>query len=193
MKALYSTGAKSLPSSEKAADNGGSASTGNVVSPSGTVKLSSTYVTTMPEALKSTTSSYSSGMSSAEKLEHVIYAAQQKLGKPYVYGSTGPNSFDCSGLTTYAFKQVSVSLKRSAYSQGYDSSYDKIEGTGSLKRGDLVFFNTISDSDLSDHVGIYLGGGCFIHASSGGHKVVVSNLTSGFYNRVFSWGRRVLK
>ena len=193
MKALYSTAAKSLPSGSKAADEGGSASPGNVVNPSGTVKLSATYVTTMPDALKSTTASYSSGMSGDLKLEHVIYSAQEKLGKPYVYGSTGPNSFDCSGLTTYAFKKVDVSLKRSAYSQGYDSSYDKIEGTGSLKRGDLVFFNTISDSDLSDHVGIYLGGGCFIHASSGGHKVVVSNLTSGYYNRVFSWGRRVLK
>ena len=189
LKALYSTGAAKLPSGAKAADE---SSGGSVVTPSGTVKLSSTYVTTMPAELKSTTSSYSSGMSNGQKLEHVIYAAQEKLGKPYVYGATGPNSFDCSGLTQYSFKKVSVSLKRSAYSQGYDSSYDKISSTGSLKRGDLVFFNTISDSDLSDHVGIYLGGGCFIHASSGGHKVVVSNLTSGYYNRVFSWGRRVL-
>ena len=132
-------------------------------------------------------------MSSGQKLEYAIYNAQQGLGKPYVYGSTGPNSFDCSGLTTYAFRKIGVSLKRSAYSQGYDSTYEKIEGVSNLKRGDLVFFNTISDSDLSDHAGIYLGGGCFIHASSGGHKVVVSNLTTGFYNRVFSWGRRVLK
>lgn len=193
LKAIYSTAAVSRPDSVKAADDGGSISVGEVVTPQGTVKLSSTYVTVMPEELKSTTSSYSESMSSGQKLEHVIYAAQEKLGKPYVYGSTGPNSFDCSGLSTYAFRQVSVSLKRSAYSQGYDSGYDKIEGVGNLKRGDLVFFNTISDSDLSDHVGIYLGGGCFIHASSGGHKVVVSNLTTGFYNRVFSWGRRILK
>ena len=62
-----------------------------------------------------------------------------------------------------------------------------------LKRGDVVCFNTSSDSDLSDHTGIYLGNGYFIHASSGGHKVVVSNIASGYYNRVFSWGRRVLK
>lgn len=192
LKKLYSTGAAGLPSSGKAADDGGSVNTGDIVNPQGTVKLSSTYVTTMPSELKSTTSGYSEGMSKALKLEYVIYCAQEKLGKPYVYGSTGPNSFDCSGLTTYAFKQIGVSLKRSAYSQGYDSGYEKIEGVSSLKRGDLVFFNTISDSDLSDHVGIYLGGGCFIHASSGGHKVVVSNLTTGFYNRVFSWGRRVL-
>ena len=57
----------------------------------------------------------------------------------------------------------------------------------------MVFFNTISDSDLSDHAGIYIGEGYFIHASSGAHKVVVSNLTTGYYGRVFSWGRRILK
>ncbi|MBR2698737.1 MAG: SH3 domain-containing protein [Clostridia bacterium] len=194
LKALYSTAATARPGSVKAADEGGSVSIGEVLNPQGTVKLSSTYVTTMPEELKSTTSGDPGESASAgQRLEYAIYNAQENLGKPYVYGSTGPNSFDCSGLTTYAFRKIGVSLKRSAYSQGYDSGYDKIEGVGNLKRGDLVFFNTISDSDLSDHAGIYLGGGCFIHASSGGHKVVVSNLTTGFYNRVFSWGRRVLK
>ena len=193
LKKLYSTTATARPDSVKAADEGGSINLGEVVTPSGNVKLSATYVTVMPEELKSTTTTYSSDMAVGQKLEYAIYTAQEKLGKPYVYGSTGPNSFDCSGLTTYAFRNIDISLKRSAYSQGYDSSYDKVEGIDNLRRGDLVFFNTISDSDLSDHAGIYLGGGCFIHASSGGHKVVVSNLTSGFYNRVFSWGRRVLK
>ena len=85
-----------------------------------------------------------------------------------------------------------MSLKRSAYAQGYDESYTKIEGAANLRRGDVVFFNTISDSDLSDHAGVYIGDGYFIHASSGAHKVVVSNLTTGFYGRVFSWGRRIL-
>ena len=193
LKAIYSAGAVRLPSGAKAAEAVAQSSGGSgVVTPPKSVKLSSTYVTTMPAELKSKTSSYSSSMSNAQKLEHVIYSAQEKLGRPYVYGATGPSSFDCSGLTGYAFRKVSVSLKRTAYSQGYDSSYAKISGVSSLKRGDLVFFNTISDSDLCDHVGIYLGGGCFIHASSGGHKVVVSNIASGYYNRVFSWGRRVL-
>ena len=194
LKALYSPTAVSRPSGMRAADaastSGGS--TGGVVNPPSSVTLSSTYVTTMPSALRSTTSSYSSSQSNAQKLEHVIYTAQINLGKPYVYGATGPSSFDCSGLTQYSFKKVNVSLKRTAYSQGYDSDYTKVSSVSGLKRGDLVFFNTISDSDLCDHVGIYLGGGCFIHASSGGHKVVVSNIASGYYNRVFSWGRRIL-
>ena len=54
-----------------------------------------------------------------------------------------------------------------------------------------MYFNTVSDGDLSDHAGIYLGAGYFIHASSGQGKVVVSSLASGYYNQVFSWGRRV--
>ena len=145
----------------------------------------------MPASLASNTSSYSGSMTAAEKLEYVIYLAQGKLGRPYVYGATGPDKFDCSGLTCWAFKAVDVALKRSAYAQGYDETYRQIDGVESLKRGDLVFFNTISDSDLSDHVGIYIGNGYFIHASSGGHRVVVSNITTGYYNRVYSWGRRI--
>ena len=132
-------------------------------------------------------------LSNAEKLEYTIYLAQSKLGCPYVYGATGPSKFDCSGLTCWIFDAVGVKLKRTAYNQGYDDSYEKIEGWQNLKRGDLVYFNTVSDSDLSDHAGVYIGNGYFIHASSGGHRVVVSSLFSGsYYNPVFSWGRRVL-
>lgn len=184
LKALYSTEAKSLPSGTKAAD--ATSSNNNNTS-------NSTYLDSVPNGLASTTSSLSSNPSNAEKLEYVIYLAQSKLGKPYVYGAAGPDKFDCSGLTTWAFKAVGVSLKRSAYAQGYDDTYPKIEGVANLKRGDIVFFNTISDSDLSDHAGIYIGEGYFIHASSGGHRVVVSKITTGYYNRVFSWGRRILK
>lgn len=182
LKALYSTEAKKLPSGTKAAD----------ASSTKTSTSSSSYLDSVPSGQASITGSLPSHASAAEKLEYVIYLAQGKLGKPYVYGATGPDKFDCSGLTTWAFKAVGVALKRSAYAQGYDESFTKIEGVPGLRRGDLVFFNTISDSDLSDHVGIYLGEGYFIHASSGGHRVVVSNLTTGFYNRVYSWGRRVL-
>lgn len=183
LKSLYSLDAKKLPSGAKAADYSSGSSGGS----------SSTYLNAVPDGLASTTNSYSSGMSNAEKLEYAIYLAQGALGCPYVYGATGPSKFDCSGLTCYIFKAVGVKLERTAYNQGYDDTYTKIEGWQNLKRGDVVFFNTISDSDLSDHAGIYIGDGYFIHASSGAHKVVVSNLTTGYYGRVFSWGRRILK
>ena len=182
LKALYSLDAKKLPSGAKAADAGSSSSSGS----------SSTYLSSVPDGLASITNSYSSGMSNQEKLEYAIYLAQNALGCPYVYGASGPEKFDCSGLTSYIFKAVGVKLERTAYNQGYDNTYEKIEGWQNLKRGDLVYFNTISDSDLSDHAGVYLGDGYFIHASSGAHKVVVSNLTTGYYGRVFSWGRRIL-
>lgn len=130
----------------------------------------------------------------AEKLEYVIRVAQSKLGAPYVYGSFGPNSFDCSGFTTYCFRQIGVELKHSAHTQGYDTTYPRIMKASDLVRGDLVFFNTVNDGDddLVDHSGIYLGNGKFIHASSSGKKVIISTLASGYYSRVFSWGMRVL-
>ena len=184
MKSLYSTSARKLPSGLKAAD---------IITTTVTTYSGSSYLDEVPSGLESTISDYDEGMSYLEKLEYVIYNAQNQLGKPYVWGSAGPSQYDCSGLTTYAFKKIGVSLQRSAYSQGYDNTYTKIEGVGNLLRGDLVYFNTVSDSDLSDHAGVYIGNGYFIHASSGGHRVVVSSLFSGsYYNRVFSWGRRVL-
>ena len=75
--------------------------------------------------------------------------------------------------------------------QGYNSG-TKIEGLANMQRGDIVCMNTVSDSDLSDHVGIYMGNNKMIHASSGAGEVIISDLGSGYYNRVFSWGRRVL-
>lgn len=121
----------------------------------------------------------------------IIATAKQYLGCTYVYGTSGPNTFDCSGFTCYVFKKYGYSLLRSAQSQGYDDDYEKLTRS-ELKMGDIVCFNTVSDNDLSDHVGIYISDGNFIHASSGGGVVMISNLDSGYYNRVFSWGRRIL-
>ena len=177
IRALYNAAAPELPSDEKAADASGSS--GNSSS--------------IDSSLSSNVSEYVSGMSNAQKLEYVIYIAQQQLGKPYVFGSAGTSSFDCSGLTMYCFKQIGIKLSHSAYGEGYNEKWRKISSISAMKRGDLVFLNTISDGDLSDHTGIYLGSGKFIHASSGSAKVIVSDLTSGYYNRVFSWGRRVLE
>lgn len=130
--------------------------------------------------------------SNSEKIEYVISTAKNQLGKKYVYGTEGPSTFDCSGLTQYCFKQVGVKLKRSAQQQGYDSTYEKIASISAMRRGDIVCMDTVSDNDLSDHVGIYLGNSQMIHASSGGGEVIISSLSSGYYNRVFSWGRRIL-
>ena len=141
----------------------------------------------------STTSNYSSGMSNAQKLEYVLYVAQQQLGKRYVFGAAGPSTFDCSGLTMYCFGKIGIRLQHSAQGEGYNNSRPKISSKSALVRGDLVFFNTVSDGDMCDHTGFYLGNGYALHASSGAGKVIISTIASGYYSRVFSWGRRVLK
>jgi cell wall-associated NlpC family hydrolase/uncharacterized protein YraI len=147
----------------------------------------------MPASLKSKRSSYSASLSNKEKIEYAIYVAQNQLGKPYSTNPSPPSSYDCARLTRYCYSKAGVSLKATAYGQGYDSSYEKIRDADDLRRGDVVIFDTNdADSDLSDHTGIYLGSGCFIHASSGGGKVMISDLSSGYYSETFSWGLRIL-
>lgn len=124
--------------------------------------------------------------------EKIIATAKKYLGCKYVYACEDPPYFDCSGLTQYVFKQYGYSLLRTAYQQGYNDKYQKLT-IGQLQMGDLVFFNTnLTDGDMCDHTGIYIGNGDFIHASSSAGKVVINNLNSGYYNQRFSWGRRIL-
>jgi cell wall-associated NlpC family hydrolase len=125
----------------------------------------------------------------------LVEEAKLHLNKPYIYAMAGPNSFDCSGFTYYCVDKVyDIQLLRPAYDQGYDDSYFKIENIEELQEGDLVYFNTNhSDKDLSDHAGIYIGDNQFIHASSSKRKVIISDLSEGYYNERFSWGRRIVE
>ena len=127
----------------------------------------------------------------------VVALAKQYLGVPYVYAGQSPSGFDCSGFTYYIFKNAAgISLKRTAYSQGYDDTYPKITNKADLKVGDILFFNTVDDDDACDHAGIYLGNNQFIHASSGGGKVMISSLgksTKDYYYRTYSWARRIIR
>ena len=147
---------------------------------------SSSASDSIPSSLRSKTTS-----ASESRIEYAIYVAQNQMDKPYSSHSDPPESFDCATFTHYCYgKAKSGSVRGSTKSQGYDDRYDKISYSN-LKRGDLVFFDTVTDSDLCDHVGIYLGQGYFIHASSAAKKVILSSLKSGYYKRTFSWGRRV--
>lgn len=137
---------------------------------------------------------YSSEMSASEKLNFVISTAESLKGAPYASSAKPPQSFDCSRFVKHCFGQAKVSLSGSAKSQGYSTKFDRITSASKLKRGDIVVFNTNeSDSDLSDHTGIYMGNGSFIHASSAAGKVIVSSLSSGYYERTFSWGLRIFE
>ncbi|MEA4994704.1 MAG: SH3 domain-containing C40 family peptidase [Oscillibacter sp.] len=120
--------------------------------------------------------------------------AKQYLGTRYVYGGSSPKGFDCSGFTMYVFKQMGVSLPHSATSQWQSGKGQKLYSTSELQSGDLVFFCDPSRSKgkACSHAGIYMGGGQFIHASSANSGgVIVSTLTSGYYNTYFVGGMRV--
>ena len=118
----------------------------------------------------------------------VVSIAQQYLGTPYVYGGAAPGGFDCSGFTTYVFSQVGVSLPHGATSQ---LSRGTEVSRSDLQPGDLVFFQDYGA--VASHVGIYIGGDQFIHASSSyynGHCVVISSLTETYYNNHYLTARR---
>lgn len=139
-----------------------------------------------------------SGETISEKIQQVIDIAKSQLNKPYVHGGgyaqTSPSGFDCSGLVYWCYLHVGIKLKDSAYRQGYDDTYEKIE-MSDLKPGDVLVFDTDpDDSDKSDHTAIYIGNGEFIHASSTAKKVIQSSLEpeGSYYYRTFSWGRRIL-
>lgn len=140
----------------------------------------------VPESLRATATG-----ASKSRIEMTIYVAQNLVGVAYAENPTPPRSFDCAKYTYYCYGKAGGKLKGLSKSQGYDDDYPKVSSISELKRGDLVCFNTVEDSDLSDHVGIYLGGGYFLHSSSVAKQVIVSQLNSGYYNRVFSWGRRI--
>ena len=132
---------------------------------------------------------------SDSKIDKLIDLALEQLGKPYVYATRGTKSFDCSGLTLYCYREIyNITLGRSAKSQGYNEKYAKIESMSDVKKGDIVCFNTVEDDeDLTDHVGIYIGDGKFIHASSAKGEVMISTMSSGYYKRTFVWARRLVE
>jgi cell wall-associated NlpC family hydrolase len=111
----------------------------------------------------------------------VVGVAMRYLGVPYVWGGSSPRGFDCSGLVMYAFAAVGISLPHSSYAQFNMGTPVSI---GQLQPGDLVFFSGAS------HVGIYIGGGQFIHAPHTGDVVKISSL-SGYYSSAFAGGRRI--
>jgi peptidoglycan DL-endopeptidase CwlO len=101
-----------------------------------------------------------------------IDTAMAQRGKPYVWAAGGPNSFDCSGLTSYAFRAAGISLPHSSLMQ---SRMGQAVSRDELQPGDLVFFY----SPVS-HVGIYIGNGQMVHAPTSGDVVKVAPLMSGF-------------
>lgn len=119
----------------------------------------------------------------AKKREAIVAEAKKHLGKPYVWGAEGPNSFDCSGLVQYVYGQCGISLSRTTYTQVNEG---KQVNTNTLELGDLVFFGSVA---APHHVGIYIGNGEFIHAPQTGDVVKITKL---IYMTDFSTARRII-
>lgn len=124
------------------------------------------------------------------KGQEIVNYAKQYLGCKYVYGGSGPSTFDCSGFTMYVYKHFGISLSHSATAQSKNGIYVAKED---LQPGDLVFFKDYETMDGIGHCGIYVGDGNFIHASSGtGYCVKISTLLSGSYNTRYETARRLI-
>ena len=116
----------------------------------------------------------------------IVQSSMQYIGVPYVFGGTTPSGFDCSGYVRYVFAQAGISLPRMADEQYY---YGKPISTTDLRAGDLVFFSTYTYGP--SHVGIYLGDGNFINASSS-RGVVIDSLGNSYWSATYIGARRVL-
>ena len=149
--------------------------------------VSSSYLS----STKPSNSSSSTDSSTSSKVDKVLNFASQQLGKPYVWGAQGPNSFDCSGLTYYIYKNAAgITLPRTSVEQ---SKYGTTVSKSNLKAGDLIFFDTSGPNDGGvSHVGIYVGNGQMIHASSSQKKIVKVSVETSYWNNAFVRAKRVL-
>lgn len=131
----------------------------------------------------------SASAANSDLAAQVIAYAKQFMGLPYVYGSAGPNSFDCSGYTSYVYKHFGYSLNRSAagqYSNGTPIDMSQIQP------GDLILWRAYGSSKAATHVGIYIGNNQYIHASSTGKCITINDMDYGANSRYVVGVRRIL-
>lgn len=128
--------------------------------------------------------------SSALAVDKIIAYAKSLIGIKYVYGGQSIQGFDCSGFTMYVFAKFGINLPHLAELQLKEG--EEVPDKSDLVPGDLVFFKTEGSAKVN-HVGIYIGDGRFIHASSGYGSVRISPLDKGYYNQCYVGGRRLIE
>lgn len=120
--------------------------------------------------------------------QQLVEYAKQFQGIPYVWGGNGPTCFDCSGFTKYVYAHFGYGLNRTASAQMSNGRKVSLE---ELQPGDLVFFNNGRVRTSASHVGMYIGDGLFIHASTNHYNVEISSL-SGYYLNIYIGARRII-
>ena len=127
---------------------------------------------------------------SSGKGQEIANYALTFVGYPYVYGGSSPSGFDCSGFTQYVYKQFGYGLNRTASAQLQNGTPVSMS---ELQPGDLVLFKRSgTGSSAASHVGIYIGNGQFVHASTSKVGVIVSDISSAYYTTGFVGGRRLV-
>ena len=141
------------------------------------VKLTLALALVVPIAVQAN-SHQAQAASVTTKRNKVVKLAKKQVGKRYVYGATGPYSFDCSGLTSYVYSRaLGKYITRTTYTQVHQGKTVAVS-TATLKKGDLLFWGSKSSPY---HVGIYVGGGKFVHAATPSQGVIKQSLSYYFW------------
>ena len=159
-------------------------SVGEQVQPGQVLEIPSGASVAKPAPQRSTQSNYSSVPSNRPSVSRTAY---RFIGSRYVYGSSGPYNFDCSGFTRYVLGKQGVNLPHSAAQQARMGRFVR---RGGLMPGDLVFFNTMGRG--VSHVAVYVGDNKVVHATNPHDGVVVSSLSERYWSARYVGARRVL-
>ena len=128
------------------------------------------------------------GSSETNNAQAIINTAKAQLGKPYVWGAEGPNSFDCSGLVYYVYGQHGIKMPRTSREQ---ANVGTTVSQSQLQPGDLIFSSTDGSGGVN-HVGIYIGNGQMIHAPNSNDVVKTTNINSSYWQNTYVKAKRVL-
>lgn len=142
-------------------------------------------VTPVLEAQKSTRSPASVPVAGVVDGNTVVETARHYLGVRYLLGGTTPKAFDCSGFIRYVFALHGLTLPRTAHEQ---AAYGIAPNERELEPGDLLFFY---GGQGAQHIAMYIGGDSIIHASSGGHRVMLARLSGSGSHRTW-FGQRLI-
>lgn len=133
-----------------------------------------------PEAYTKASPQTAAAAGASGKAQQIIDYAKKFLGTPYVWGGAGPLGFDCSGLTSYVFKNAGINLPRISFQQGRGG---QAVGRDDMQPGDLVFWDTSERNNGADHVAIYIGNGQIIAAPKPGDHVKIQSLYGNYFAR----------